>query len=872
MKRRLTCLAIAVTGVASLVAPSLAGAEAPVFSVEPAHSLGITTRASLATGGGEAHAASSQPSIDSDGEVAFASTASDLGPTVSGGHSNVYLRTATGKTILISRTSGGAGGNGDSDQPVIAAGGRLVAFHSTADDLVSADTGGHGDVFLFNRDPMGDGLDGPDHTLTLVSRSSTAAQGNGDSDQPALAESSSGPYIAFRSAATNLDSGDSNGKTDVFLRHDGATGRVSLTSADAQITTGDSAHPAIAATADAVFVAFQCSGDGVTPNDSNGFSDVFLAKLPFSIAAAQITMLSESSLLDAGDGASSAPSISDDGQRVAFQSDAHYLAYDNDYNNATDVFVRDVPTGTTELVSWSRLMVHRLQTSNAASTAPAISGNGRFIAFVSRSTDLGASDSNAANDVYEYQQDSPIVTRLSQSSSDEQANAASSAPALATGGRYAAFASDASDLVGSDSNAVTDVFRRQRDIDAPDSLTGTPDANHVIDGSTWSSNLNIAATLRSTEVGDVQSGVGGYYWRLLLPKDSVGQLDPIDDVVPPMLTGGPVATVAQDLGAFTLPNFIDPLGCNIDCAGTVDVAKISGPVRFQVRALDRSGNLGPTTIVGPYLIDGIKPTLTGKVTPSGVVAKSRKVKLKWQGTDAMSGVKSYDVYYERNADLLINAKPKQHYLLRNTTKRTLMSPRLARGSYTWFVVAHDAVGNSATREIGGDVLPTSVKRLHFSSDWTRSKARAFLGGYAVTATRANASFKIKTVNTRGVISARSFESYTVAMVATTCPACGKVAVLVHLPSRATICWNPDGTEDYGSTCATSPRLVRTVRYKSVNLHSAKIHHRKLFVFHLVVVSTNGAAPVPDYTQIFVTTSGHPVIVEALADRTSTRIK
>ncbi|MEY2567933.1 MAG: hypothetical protein QOE35_2462, partial [Actinomycetota bacterium] len=831
-----------------------------VYSVVPDHSLGITSRASLTTGSGEAHGASSAPSIDNDGEVAFASVASDLGPTVSGGHSNVYLRNAHGQTLLISRTSDGAGGNGDSDQPVIAAGGRLVVFHSTASDLVGSDVGGHGDVFLYNRDPMDDGFDGPDYTLTLISTGSSG-QGDGDSDQPALAVSGGSPYIAFRSAATNLVGGDTNGMTDVFLRHGGATTRASLNADGGQITTGNSAHPAIAVTSAAVFIAFESVGPGVTALDTSQ-SNVYANIRLLGASSGQTVLVSTGA-----NGASSAPSISDDGNRIAFQSDATNLNY-YDGNNSSDVFVRDLSAKTTELVSWSRLNQYQNFTSNAASTAPAISGNGRFVAFVSRSTDLGATDSNGLLDVYEYEQGAPIVTRLSQSTADDQATAASGAPALATGGLYAAFASDAPNLVGSDSNGVTDVFRRQRDVDPPSAVTGVPDARHVLDGNTWSSDTDIGVKGDANETGAVQSGVAGYYWRVLLPGDDVVPLYPVTavDFDQTAFTEGSSPTITKELSV------LDPFGLHPD-----NYAQITGRVRFQVQALDRTGNYGPTAIVGPYLIDKLRPGITGKVSPQGVLTKRRKVTLTWQATDVGSGVGTYDVYYQRKSTFLFASNPAKHYLLQGTTNTKLVTPKLRGGIYTWYVVAHDRAGNTTTKEIGGSFLPTSVRALRFSSDWTRVRDKRFLGGEAVTATRRNASVKIKTTKSHTVylgngvgVANESLTAFTLVVVATTCPACGRLGLLIHFPSYVTA-----GTTEGGlPTAVDAPAtLVRALRSKDISLHSAKIHHRKLFTFRIVTTTPignlgNAFAVAPDFTQIFVTTSGHPVTIEALAEAAS----
>jgi hypothetical protein len=96
-----------------------------------------------------------------------------------------------------------------------------------------------------------------------------------------------------------------------------------------------------------------------------------------------------------GDAASGAPSISADGRYVAFESDATNLVA-GDANTATDVFVHDRLTGTTE-----RASVDGGGTGgNAASSAASISGDGQRVSFTSFATNLVAGDTNGFSDVF----------------------------------------------------------------------------------------------------------------------------------------------------------------------------------------------------------------------------------------------------------------------------------------------------------------------------------------------------------------------------------------------------------------------------------------------------------------------------------------
>jgi Tol biopolymer transport system component len=126
-----------------------------------------------------------------------------------------------GATERVSINAAGEPANADSYEPSLSGDGRFVVFSSSATNLVNGDRNGSGDVFVHDR-ATGD--------TRLVSRSSTGTQGNGgsgmDPDGPG-ALSRDGRFVAFTSSATNLVPGDTNGKSDVFVR-DLKTGTTTL--------------------------------------------------------------------------------------------------------------------------------------------------------------------------------------------------------------------------------------------------------------------------------------------------------------------------------------------------------------------------------------------------------------------------------------------------------------------------------------------------------------------------------------------------------------------------------------------------------------------------------------------------------------------
>lgn len=125
-----------------------------------------------------------------------------------------------GLTVRVSVASSGVQGNGPSlFLSSVSADGRFVAFSSDAENLVPGDTNHSRDVFVHDRDADGDGVfDEPGAIVTRrVSVASTGAQGNGYSYGSSV--SADGRVVAFRSSATNLVPGDTNGTWDVFV-HD----------------------------------------------------------------------------------------------------------------------------------------------------------------------------------------------------------------------------------------------------------------------------------------------------------------------------------------------------------------------------------------------------------------------------------------------------------------------------------------------------------------------------------------------------------------------------------------------------------------------------------------------------------------------------
>ncbi|NJC70769.1 hypothetical protein HC031_13740 [Planosporangium thailandense] len=351
---------------------------------------GTTTRVSVATGGRQANGTSRGVSISADGRyVAFMSDASNLVAGDTNKTDDVFVRDrVAGTTTRVSVANGGGQANGQSYYPKISADGRYVAFASFASNLVTGDTNKTSDVFVRDR------VAG---TTTRVSVSSKGVQANawsagGDVDGDETAISANGRYVVFNSFASNLVTGDTNGREDVFVRDRvaGTTTRVSVGAGGRQADL-PSFEPSISS--DGRYVAFMSAATNLVSGDSNGDWDVFVRDR----VAGTTTRVSVATKGGQSNGFSDWPSISADGRYVAFESDASNLV-SGDTNKVSDVFVRDRVAGTTTRVS--------VATSGGQSNGywgsfvPVFSADGRFVLFVSDATNLVAGDTNKVSDVF----------------------------------------------------------------------------------------------------------------------------------------------------------------------------------------------------------------------------------------------------------------------------------------------------------------------------------------------------------------------------------------------------------------------------------------------------------------------------------------
>ncbi len=405
--------------------------------------LGTTSRVSVNSSGVQGNDQSNSCTISGNGViVAFLSAASNLSAGDTNNAGDIFIRDLSlSTTARVSLDSAGVQGQGNANSALlsISADGRFVALYSAANNLVAGDTNNTGDVFV--RDMVLG-------TISRVSIDSAGTQGNAESRYPSI--SSDGRFVAFYSDATNLVTGDTNVRTDVFVR-DRQLGTTTRVSVDSSGTQGDGNSTHVSISANGRFVAFSSTATNLVVGDTNGRTDIFVRDRQLGTT----TRVSVDSAGAQVNGNSGFPFISADGQTIGFQSGASNLVA-GDTNAAQDTFVRNLALGTT-----TRASVDSAGTqANGASTRAVVSADGNYVAFWSDASNLVVGDTNGKSDCFVRNLSLGTTTRVSVDSSGAQGNSGSTSPTISQNGRFVAFSSDASNHVAADTNSKTDVFVR----------------------------------------------------------------------------------------------------------------------------------------------------------------------------------------------------------------------------------------------------------------------------------------------------------------------------------------------------------------------------------------------------------------------------
>ena len=333
-----------------------------------------------------------------------------------------------GPTTLVSGKSARNPSNGASSEASISNNGRFIAFRSPATNLVALRCN-NGFSHIFVRDRTA-------RTITCVSVNFNDNQGNQDSHAPSI--SSDGQFIAFDSAATDLAGATcNNGFNQVFVRDRtaGTTRCVSVNSNDNQ-GNQDSHAPSISS--DGQFIAFDSAATNLAGSKcTNGFNHIFVRNR----TTGTTTCVSVHSNGTEGNGHSFDPSISSNGQMIAFHSSATNLT-GRCTNGNVHVFVHDLTDGQTRCVSVDSAE----NQSNGNSDLAKISGDGLFVAFESDATNLTAECNNGFTHIFVRNLTAARTSCASVDNNENQGNNDSVQPSISSDGRMVAFSSVATNL------------------------------------------------------------------------------------------------------------------------------------------------------------------------------------------------------------------------------------------------------------------------------------------------------------------------------------------------------------------------------------------------------------------------------------------
>ncbi len=415
--------------------------------------IAVTSMVSVGSSGVAGNLESSQPTVTPDGRyVVFVSGSVNLAGVPTNAKKQVYRRDrTTGTTIIVSVNDAGDAADGDCVAPSVSADGTKIVFHTDATNLVGDDTNGVPDIYL------------RDLALSQTIRVSVDDAGAEVPEQslnPVI--SADGKFVAFQSEATALASIPTS-TVNVF-RHDLTTGKNKLVSIAPGGAEPDAPSRSPSISADGRYIAFVSEADDMTgPPAPAGVEQVYRRDMTLTVNAVILVSVSTDPLNVSPGDASEAPSISADGQVIAFRSAAMNLVPD-DLTTFRDIFVRnlrDPLNPTTTLVSRNASGSQADDDANA----PVLSGDGRCVAYTSAANNLAPGVNGVFKQVYWHDLVTGTTLLASVATGREVGNGDSEVvtgwpPALTADGSVVVFASSSFNLVPFDVNGVADVFIR----------------------------------------------------------------------------------------------------------------------------------------------------------------------------------------------------------------------------------------------------------------------------------------------------------------------------------------------------------------------------------------------------------------------------
>ncbi|MDX9864716.1 MAG: hypothetical protein RBT34_07930 [Anaerolineaceae bacterium] len=371
-------------------------------------------------------------SITGNGQyTVFASGASNLiygaHPCETTGFSDIYMHNRQTGTNTCLSTMFGAAVDGESVDPFISDTGQFVVFASRATDFTSGSAPVNvQQIYLINR---------AGNEIIPVSRSSSNDYADADSYDPYVTPD--GQYVIFYSDAANLVPGDTNGVTDVFIRDMGdrgpdgsysgsgqATYRVSVANDGGELSAGSQGSVGSFVSDDGQYAVFTSDSPDITGDGTGTTRQVFVRDLD----AGTTSLVSKNGSGEPGNDDSWAYNLTAEGKFVMFYSKASDLVAGG--NTTEDAYVYDLQTGVMTLVS--------LPAAQVINPFPAVDG-GKIVFETAKG--LVPEDTNGRKDVYLRKSDGTTMLVSLPLGATNTGVYASFAPAISTDGRFVAFTS-----------------------------------------------------------------------------------------------------------------------------------------------------------------------------------------------------------------------------------------------------------------------------------------------------------------------------------------------------------------------------------------------------------------------------------------------